>query len=135
MVPESSKDKSQNREVQRSLFSGSDFDDARLPRPPEEPSSSRNGKPSDEPHARRGLRRGSAGQSFLPFDRTMPSARAPAGDEGTQADTPASHAPTEPLRLPAVPPEPVASGEVAKARELIHAVSVLKRVEGDGRPP
>jgi N12 class adenine-specific DNA methylase len=65
----------------------------------------------------------------------MPSARAPTGDEGTQADTPASHAPTEPPRLPAVPPEPVASGEVAKARELIHAVRVLKRVEGEGRPP
>ena len=39
------------------------------------------------------------------------------------------------MQLPALPPEAVASGEVAKARDLLHAVRVLKRVEAERRPP
>ena len=139
--PESPKEGSQKREVQLDFLSLSGLEEVRLPRRSEAADPSRNGKPNDEPHARPVSRRRSRSGPPLPlFDRPQPRARAPAGDAEPQAD--AAQAPlapppawSEPLQLPALSPEPTAAGEVAKARDLLHAVRVLKRIEVEGRPP
>ena len=132
--PESPKEGSQKREIQLGFSSFSDLDEARLPRHTDAADHARSDKP------RPSVRRSSPGQPLLPFDRPKPKAPAPTDD--TPQTTPADHAPSvptpawpEPLQLPALPPEAAAAGEVAKARDLLHAVRVLKRVEAERRPP
>src|SRR4051812_35388267 len=116
------------RKVQRDLFSGLD------PGGPTPPSSGestpRNGAPVERPRPARP--RGFADQSFLPFGRpkeepkATPEVRLPPGSEFLAGPI---------LPPPVLTPEARPSGEVTKARELLHAIRVLKRVEGEGRRP
>ena len=142
MLPELPKDKSQEREVQMGLFARLDLGEARLPRPREEADAARNGRPKDERLARPAPRRSASSQPLLPFDRPKPPARAPTGDAEPRAEIPKAQAPRvatpaepSPPGLPALPPESVATGEVAKARDLLHAIRVLKQVETERRLP
>src|SRR4051812_10004616 len=132
--PESPKEGSQKRDVQLGFLPFSDLEEARLPRHTDAADHARSDKP------RPSARRSSPGQPLLPFDRPKPKARAPTGDapETMPTDHAASVPPpvwSESLQLPALPPETVAAGEVAKARDLLHAVRVLKLLESERRPP
>ena len=78
----------------------------------------------------------------LPFGRPQSQARVPTNDRTQAVAPPASQGspvpapePTEPHRELTLPPEPVATGEVAKAKELLGAIRVLKQVERAGRSP
>src|SRR3954447_16949219 len=135
--PESPKDeRSQGREVQGGLFSG--FEEVRLPRRREAADHLRNDRSAPEPHARPDYRRSRPGPSLPLFDRPKPPARAPTAEPRPDAaQAPLDPAPvwSEPLQVPAHSPEVAATGEVAKARGLLQAIRVLKRVEADRRPP
>lgn len=136
MQPETPKDKGRNREVQMGLFSPADMGEVRLLRPSEGLGYPRTGDQSQVRPAR-GI---PSDQPLLPFGRPKSPPREPTADDGNRAEIPASHSSsaldtTEPHRPVADSPEPVASGEVLKARELLQAIRVLKRVEGEGRRP
>src|SRR3954464_2846997 len=124
----SHKGEKRGREVQRGLFGGPDLDGGRLPQRQEVPGRER----ADELRMRPPARRAAPGQSLLPFGRPTPPTRAPTTEARPQAEASAR---SEPPRLPALPPEAVATGEVAKARELIQAIRVLKRIEAASRSP
>ena len=110
------------------LFGDPDLGRSRLPRRHDAPDRGR----ADELRGRPPTRRPARGQSLLPFDRPERPARAQAAEAPPQAEAPA---PPEPPRLPALPPGAGAAGEVAKARDLLQAVQVLKHVEAEGRRP
>jgi N12 class adenine-specific DNA methylase len=112
------------------LFGGPDLGGTRLPRRPD----GREREQGDEHRARPSAHRAVPDQPLLPFGRPTPPARAPTTEIRPQAEAPASARPESP-RLPALPPEPVAAGEVAKAKDLLEAIRILKRVEGEGRRP
>lgn len=153
MLSDSPQEKKHGRDVQGGLFSRSELADARLPRGPAEADNPRDGEPdAGQPtrplkavhDPRPGPRRGPSDQPLLPFGRPPSPPRSPAGEEGTRGEVPAPHRPPPPVPAPArrepdrpaaVPPGPVASGEVGKARDLLAAVRVLKRVEAEARPP
>jgi N12 class adenine-specific DNA methylase len=136
MAPGSSKDQSQGREVQKGLFGLPGFEGTSLPRRQDACDRER----ADEFRAKSFPRRADPGQPLLPFDRPKVKTTAPAA-AGAPPDlselrspttpAPALHAPPPP---PASPQEAVASGEVAKARDILQAVRVLKRIEAEGRP-
>ena len=138
MLPEPSKEKNHARDVQRSLFADADLDEARLPRRPEAPDYSR----AAPPPARPAPRRHASNQPSLPFGRPQSQSRVPTNDRTQAVAPPASQGspvpapePTEPHRELTPPPEPVATGEVARAKELLGAIRVLKEVERAGRSP
>ena len=131
--PESPKEGSQKRETQLGFLSFVDLE-----------------RPGSHDHRKRPITPGatSRGRAFaeaVPASRSSRSTgRSPRLEHrppNTRPDT--AHAPldpapawSEPLQLPALPPEATAAaGEVAKARDLLHAVRVLKRLEAEGRPP
>ena len=123
---------------QKGLFSGSDLDEVRLPGRTDAPDYSRAAPPPKRP----GSRRRPSDQPFLPFNRPSPPPRIPAGNDRRRDEEPGPTTPPEPTPArvePARPqpdrPESIASGEVAKARDLLQAVRVLKRVEGEASPP
>src|SRR4051812_17850746 len=126
--PESPKEGNQEREVQMDFLSLSGLEETRLPGRPHEPDRSR----SETPPTRPGFRRGSSGQSLLPFDRPRPLV--PQSNDVKPQDQALDSAPawSEPLRLPA---SSQSTGEVARAHELIGAIRVLKLLESGGRSP
>ena len=134
MLPEEpSKEKNHARDVQRSLFADSDLDEARLPRRPEAPDSEspEPARPAHDEAPRTSPLFPSADLSprhgFQRMTEPRPLTR-------LASPVPAPE-PTEPHRELTLPPEPVASGEVAKAKELLGAIRVLKQVEREGRSP
>ncbi|ODU01095.1 MAG: hypothetical protein ABS79_02265 [Planctomycetes bacterium SCN 63-9] len=135
--PESPKG-GQNREVQMDFLSLGDLDEARLPRRSDAADYRRNDGPRTEPPARPGPRRSRPGPSLPLFDRPKPPAGPPAAEPPPDAaQAPPVPAPvwSEPLQLPAHSPEVAATGEVARARELLQAIRALRRVEAERRPP
>ena len=135
MESESPKEGSQRRDVQLGFSAFSELDEPRLPRRSDAADHARHEKP------RAIVRRSNPGQPLLPFDRSKPKAPSPTVEppQATLADHAASNPPSvwsEPARLPALPEEvTAAAGEVAKARDLLHAVRVLKLLESEERPP
>lgn len=126
MRPEpSEQSRNQARDVQGSLFD-SGFHGTRLPRRPA-PGDRRDKGASEEPS--RSFVHSSA-QPLLDFDR--PPDPQPAKAEPPPA--PPEKAPHQ-VVAPAPPPANQATGEVAKAKDILEAVRVLKRIELESRAP
>lgn len=115
MKPDPPQDQNPARKVQASLFSQLDFGAGRLPPPPGPDRSTKSARPAAP--------RRPPGEMLLPFGELAPPPRPNAAGDPVAA-----------LPRPA-PTEMVASGEVAKAKDLLDAIRVLKRTEAEGRRP
>jgi SAM-dependent methyltransferase len=123
-----SPENSGKREVQLNLFGAPSLGEARLPKAsitPEEP------RPNPRPVTPK--------QSSL-FDRVVAEPRTQPDDGGKEAETTASSLPAvatsahlEPVERPITPVEPLTTGQVGRAKDILDAVRVLTRIEGEGR--
>lgn len=117
MMPrESAQEEGHGREVQLDLFASSSFGEARLPPVPPGHEAAQSGVSRPE------------GSPFSP------------GRDGLGSAVPSQSALPSPARResdhrPVTPTEPGAAGEMGKAKDLLHAIRVLKRLEAEGRSP
>ena len=129
MQPEPSKEEPKSRPVQGTLFSETELTEYRLPAQPS--SSFRRSETTKEETPERRIRP-ARNQPLLPFHR---NGRAEAS-KPTEAPAPtATRAKSQVggIELRTRTPEQVASGEVTKARELLEAIRVVKRLEREAR--
>ena len=134
------------RDSQRPLFSDEVLEDLHrptsadeTPRPTERPGPHEEGlklPPRPTRRDRSSDRRPTGRQGFLSFDRPAPTpsvSRPPASESGTREQ--GTEAVSSTPVLPRAVPEPVATGPVEKAKDLLRAIRVLKQIEAEQRPP